>query len=460
LRAIATILQPSQIIKQFIGLFAIALAATGFADVNCMAAQWNVPLGGNTFRIEPKPGGDSLGRDGILRWSDTQDVFAVYFHVDQPAELSLSLRSKTVDGSAKLSVNVRAAPQSNIASEQSPTTLVDSLRSVELRGAEPATHSIGKFRADQAGYIEVRLQGLSRDGTEFVQLSDLVVSSETPGLKVDFVRDNEGNMFYWGRRGPSVHLGYELPPDNPWIYAYSELTVPEGQDPIGSYFMANGFAEGYFGIQVNSETERRVLFSVWSPFHTDNPRDIPLDQRVELVAKGAQTRTGEFGNEGSGGQSFLVYPWRSGKTYRFLTEVQPQADNYTRYTCWFSEVSTEWQLVASFRRPKTNTTLKGFHSFLENFDPSRGHLSRRCNYANIWVGNQQGEWKACSTARFTVDATGSARHRLDFAGGTTGGIFFLQNCGFFSGTVNKGTKFQLDQTSDRRPDVDISSLPR
>jgi hypothetical protein len=31
---------------------------------------------------------------------------------------------------------------------------------------------------------------------------------------------------------------------------YSELTVPEGSDVIGSYFMANGFSEGYFGIQV------------------------------------------------------------------------------------------------------------------------------------------------------------------------------------------------------------------
>ena len=30
--------------------------------------------------------------------------------------------------------------------------------------------------------------------------------------------------------------------------------------------MANGFGEGYFGIQVNGPNERRVLFSVWSPF--------------------------------------------------------------------------------------------------------------------------------------------------------------------------------------------------
>jgi len=60
-------------------------------------------------------------------------------------------------------------------------------------------------------------------------------------------------------------------------YWYSELKVPKGQDTVGAYFMANGFNHGYFGMQVNSETERRIIFSVWSPFKTDNPKEIPED---------------------------------------------------------------------------------------------------------------------------------------------------------------------------------------
>ncbi len=104
------------------------------------------------------------------------------------------------------------------------------------------------------------------------EVRNLVVASDVEGLIVDFVRNNDGNMFYWGRRGPSVHLGYETPKNVPLQYAHTEIVVPKGDDTIGSYFMANGFAEGYFGIQVNSPRERRVLFSVWSPFSTDNPR--------------------------------------------------------------------------------------------------------------------------------------------------------------------------------------------
>ena len=44
---------------------------------------------------------------------------------------------------------------------------------------------------------------------------------------------------------------------------YNEVTIPKDADPIYSYYMACGFARGYFGIQVNSPTERRVIFSVW-----------------------------------------------------------------------------------------------------------------------------------------------------------------------------------------------------
>src|SRR3546814_14463863 len=82
-------------------------------------------------------------------------------------------------------------------------------------------------------------------------------------------------IWYWGRRGPSVHLNYELPPETNAELFYNEVTVPPNADVEGSFFMACGFGEGYFGFQVNSDTERRVLFSVWSPYKTDNPDDIP-----------------------------------------------------------------------------------------------------------------------------------------------------------------------------------------
>ena len=80
-----------------------------------------------------------------------------------------------------------------------------------------------------------------------------------------------------------------------------------------SYYMVAGFGEGYFGMQYNSPTERRVLFSVWSPFDTQDPKLIADAQKIKLLRKGKDVHIGEFGNEGSGGQSYLLYPWKAGE---------------------------------------------------------------------------------------------------------------------------------------------------
>lgn len=65
--------------------------------------------------------------------------------------------------------------------------------------------------------------------------------------------------------------------------------------------MAIGFNGGYFGMQVNSASERRILFSVWSPQDTNDPNSVLPENAVLLVEKGKDTIAKEFGGEGSGG---------------------------------------------------------------------------------------------------------------------------------------------------------------
>src|SRR3546814_7623338 len=127
----------------------------------------------------------------------------------------------------------------------------------------------------------------------------------------------------------------------------------------------------------SSDLERRVLFSVWSPYKTDNPDDIPEDQRIVLLRKGKEVHAGEFGNEGSGGQSYLRYPWKAGTTYRFLLHGKPDGKGNTSYTAFFyAPEIKQWKLIASFRRPQTSRWLTRFHSFLENFNPRTGDKQR------------------------------------------------------------------------------------
>ena len=156
--------------------------------------------------------------------------------------------------------------------------------------------------------------------------------------------------------------------------------------------MANGFTDGYFGIQVNSPDERRVLFSVWSPYNTDNPKEIPADYRITLLKKGDEVHTGEFGNEGSGGQSYLKFMWKAGTTYRFLLKGKPSQNNSTDYTAWFyAPEAGRWKLIASFRRPKGSRYLGSLYSFLENFLPESGGITREGFFGNQWVCSRDGK---------------------------------------------------------------------
>ena len=155
---------------------------------------------------------------------------------------------------------------------------------------------ISTYNIKDTGYVGLTLSGRE---VETITLTGAATRDAT------FVPNNEGDFFYWGRRGPSVHLNYPLPEGTNAEWFYNEVFVPSGYDIQGSYFMAGGFSQGYFGMQVNSPTERHILFSVWSPFSTDDPKKIPDSQKIELVAKGPSVHAGEFGNEGSGGQSYL-----------------------------------------------------------------------------------------------------------------------------------------------------------
>jgi hypothetical protein len=420
-----------------------AVCATVAGITSAAAEQWTVPLGGNSYLTSANgrtP--DRVETAGIKPWGDEKSVFSIYFRTDRAAELDLSLRLKVPQGESL----IRA-------------TVAGSVFEKKVSGEGIQEVSLGNISVKAPGYVRVDLQGLSKQGAVFAEVIDLLVDSDVAELKVNCVKDSEGNRFYWGRRGPSVHLPYEVPAGMKIEYFYNEVMVPEGQDAIGSYFMANGFGEGYFGMQVNGPQDRRVLFSVWSPFHTDNPKEIPEEERVQVLARGQDVRIGEFGNEGSGGQSFYTFPWKAGTIYRFLNRAHPDGKSHTIYSAWFyAPEAGKWQLIATFRRPKTDKHLTGIHSFLENFNDRNGYLSRLAYYGNQWVRDTEGEWHELTKSRFSGDDIANRQYRLDFAGGSKGAAFFLHNGGFFDETVKLGSSFERESTASRRPVIDLDAL--
>ncbi len=160
------------------------------------------------------------------------------------------------------------------------------------------------------------------------------------------------------------------------------------------------------------------------------------------MEKGHDVYTGEFGKEGAGGQSYFKYNWKAGVTYRFLLQGRPSGDSTTTYTAYFcAPEEGKWRLIASFKRPQTDTYLKRLHSFLENFIPTTGDIQRRVYFGNQWFRTNEGTWKEIIESKFLADATARKGYRLDYAGGGEKRRFYLQNCGFFKETTAIGATF-------------------
>ena len=334
-------------------------------------------------------------------------------------------------------------------------SLLGKRKKVTLNSDTLSRIDVGTFKVKTPGYIKVDIRGLKiNEGESFGSVAAVIVGGEMQNIA--FVAPDFSTHF--GRRGPSVHLGYVLPKEDvEWVY--NEVIVPEEGDIPCSYYMACGFSQGYFGMQNNSPHKRRVLFSVWSPFETDNPAEIPDSMRVTLVKKGENTIINDFGNEGSGGQSYIHYDWKAGERCRFLMGVKPDGNGNTIYTAYFFDNNKgEWSLIASFRRPQTSTWYTGAHSFLENFNPVMGYINRKAYYTNQWARTTDGRWVPVSKARFTCDTTGAKEMRFDYTGGIEGDCFFLSMGGFFDEYMKSGTYFERKGNVTESPDIDFSTL--
>jgi len=260
------------------------------------------------------------------------------------------------------------------------------------------------------------------------------------------------------RNAASVHLFYPVPKGTNVAAFYCEMTGLE--DPLWTYYMACGWHRGYFGMQVNSPTERRIIFSVWDSGNEAISRSKVADEnRVKLVAKGEEVYAGDFGNEGTGGHSHLKYGWKTGEKQRFIVTAQPTNVTFTIYSgYYFHPDQKQWVLISSWKAPKEGGYMRGLYSFSENFGGANGHLVRKALYGNQWIRTDKGEWIELTTASFSHDSTGKA-DRLDRFMGVENGQFFLSHGGFIRGFTKYGEKFTRPAGVKPPPDLPRELLP-
>ncbi|EAR84258.1 nematoblast specific protein (macronuclear) [Tetrahymena thermophila SB210] len=373
----------------------------------------------------------SILEQGVSYWQDSNIIISLFFYVAVAGAYDISLLSTEVQRSAELQVTI-------------PTI---SYRYFAKFNTDSLNLSLGTIQIKYPGYYQVNFQGtnslVNRKTGYYPQLNSLILSGSQNQNAIYFVNDSFSS--YYGRRGPSCHFTYNLESKTNIQQFFNEVTVPKYWDAVGTYAMAIGFDYGYFGMQVNSESERKILFSVWSPQSTDDPSQISADNTVILVSKGNNTVINSFGGEGSGGQSYLVYPWVAGVSYQFKLVGQPSTNGYSVFSAYFKDPtkSQDYILIASWKRPKTQSYLSGLYSFIENFNPEKGHISRKAYFNHQKAIDYRNKEVKVLSAYFTYDVTADKKQRFDYDGGVDNVKgFYLRNCGFFNKTnVQYGDTF-------------------
>jgi len=317
-------------------------------------------------------------------------------------------------------------------------------------GEQPVRVDLGPFEIAKAGYQQFTLESRNAKGEPAGEIGSLLLDGPA-------VKDAHFNLKE-RRNAASVHLSYENPKGVNVEAFYCEATAVE--DPLSTYYMAAGWHRGYFGMQVNSATERRIIFSVWDSGNEAKARDkVGNEDRVTLIAKGEGVNSGDFGNEGTGGHSHLKYLWKTGSTQRFLVTAKPMDVTHTVFSgYWFHPDQNKWMLISSWKAPKDGGWLKGLYSFSENFNGQNGHLRRKALFGNQWVRTDKGEWIEITRASFSHDGTGKA-DRLDRFMGVENGRFFLSQGGFIEGFTKYGTPFDRPATKKPPGDLNLPPLP-
>ena len=365
-------------------------------------------------------------QNGLQKWSDAKKQISYFFYVKQPGELSVILNAKNPIAGNTLKVSIAGK---------------DFLVSV------PASQTFKKLKAgniviQDTGFYTLTLSVVKKAGPIIADIQSIDLS----GTAVAGMRINTKPR----RNAASVHLRYPLADTVAAIAFYNEITVPAGADPVHSYYMACGFSRGYLGIQVNSIHERRVIFSVWDAGSESADRSKVADvDKVQLLAKGEDVLADAFGNEGTGGHSHWVYPWKTEQTYKVLvTALADSATQTTIYTGYFFlPEQQKWKLIASFKAPKDGHPLDNLYSFSENFSGVNGQLQRKVFFGNQWVQRINGQWMELTKSSFSYDATAKAGDRMDYGGGTRpDGKFYLWNGGFKKSNVAFGDVFMRPAT--------------
>ena len=208
-------------VKKILVLLAVALLPT----LSSVAQSESVvALSGNAYVTVASEGKAFIdeGNCAIRNWNDAETVVSYYFRTEKSGKMNIALQAK---GHSQIEVS-----------------LLGKKKKVQLDSEELTRVEVGTFKVKTPGYVKVDVRGIKiNKGEDFGNVAAVVVDGDVN--PVVYVGPDFSTHF--GRRGPSVHIGYTLPRENvEWFY--NEVVVPEEGDIPSSYYMVCGFGEGSY----------------------------------------------------------------------------------------------------------------------------------------------------------------------------------------------------------------------
>ena len=424
--------------------------------------------------IEPytssNPGISTSERSSLSSWTDTSKKAVWYLHQQTGVyELNLEL---------------------NLTSNQTrhfKVTCSPAYEGLDFESVSNMFAYIGKGRRDtlqvltvnveKTGYYRYELECQNNAGS--ITIYNLLFAAiGKPSKAAASVAPHTTNYL----SSPSVHLNFSTTgaTSKSYDWIYSEIMVPSGGwAPLYTFWEALGYFAGYMGIQTNSATERRVLFSCWDATDTEQNPNAGKELLVTLVDKAPYTTANGFGGEGTGGQSYVgagrADTWVEDQPVKFLMNIrQESCKTYTNnknlltllVSAWYHAHNTEgWRYIATWRQPvlvnqpATTKEFAGFYAFIENFGWGTGQMPRKGYYYNSF-GRESGlnTWTHFNKVRFS-NTDGANGQRVDFEQGVAiedPDKFYMLSGGY---GLTKKTESQVSLITDFPALMNLDLMP-
>jgi hypothetical protein len=177
-------------------VLSVFITSAGTNIKKCIPAQktdslLTIPIGGNSWRNGKDTTGGNINNNGIVNWTDKNAEFITYVRVAKKGRFKLWLNLKVADGKSQLTV-----------------TALKTTKQISVTGNAAKDYYVGEWALADTGYIAFKIKGINKTGLSYADVSSIKLSGPAINAQTTFVKNNEGEFFYWGRRGPSVHLGY------------------------------------------------------------------------------------------------------------------------------------------------------------------------------------------------------------------------------------------------------------